>query len=63
MKPDETTTKVTDGGLKIEDFDDLKIAFLDLLDKHQKLAIAFDAYRKRHKKTLRDNATYGLNKD
>ena len=56
---EESNTKVTDGGLKIEDFDDLKIAFLDLLDKHQKLAIAFSGYKKRHAKTLREHTSYG----
>lgn len=44
---DEKDTKVTDGGLHIADFEDLKLAFLDLLDKHNKLAIS-------HSELLRD---------
>lgn len=44
---DGTKVKVADGGLFIEDFKDLKLTFLDLLDKHNKLAIS-------HNELLRD---------
>lgn len=57
---DNTNIKVTAGGLKIEDFDDLKIAFLDLLDKHNKLAATFSNYREKHANTLREHTRYGL---
>lgn len=34
----EKDTPVKDGGTKITDFEDLKIAFLELNEKHNKLA-------------------------
>lgn len=55
----DTELKVTEGGLKIEDFDDLKIAFLELLEKHNQLAMAFEGYRNRNKTFLNHNRPYG----
>ena len=57
---DLTKIKVTEGGLKIVDFDDLKIAFLDLHDKHQKLAKDYSAFKHRANPVIHENTRYEL---
>lgn len=61
-KPDLSTIPVKDGGLHITDFDDLKIAFLELLDKHNKLAASYHRMcqeQGRLHRALRDDIPYG----
>ena len=52
---DDPEIKVSEGGLKIVDFDDLKIAFMDLHNKHQQLATAFNNLRRQ----TRNDISYG----
>ena len=45
MEEDEDRKiQVKDGGLKITDFDDLRLAFLDLQKQHNALAISYNEY-------------------
>ena len=53
-------TPVKDGGLKITDFDDLKIAFIELNEKHNDLARSYNAYRRSHKDRDFMDRQYGL---
>jgi len=57
---DEGKTAVKEGGLKITDFDDLKLAFIDLLDKHNKLAASHSALLRETKRLRGRERTYDI---
>ncbi len=60
MDKEEKDIKVSEGGTKIVDFDDLKIAFLELADKHNKLASSYKDYRNDHQTRDFMERPYGL---
>jgi len=60
MDKAEKDVPVKDGGLKIVDFDDLKIAFLELNEKHNALAASYRSYRNEHSNDDFMRRQYGL---